>query len=96
MRLVSVEFWFVWSISGYSNVFSLFVREPGELGTDVFKMGQGNLFIKLLGKHVDTEWVFVALGPQLNLSKDLVSERVGHDKARMTHGAAKVDETTFS
>ena len=35
------------------------------------------------------------LGPQLNLSKHLVGERVGHDKARVAHGAAEVDQTAL-
>ena len=36
------------------------------------------------------------LGPQFNLSEDLVCEGVGHDKAGVAHSTAKVHQTTLS
>ena len=50
----------------------------------------------LFGEHVNTNWIFLSLCPEFNLSQDLVGERVAHDKRRMSHGTAKVYKTSFS
>ena len=43
-----------------------------------------------------TNWVLARLGPQFNLSQNLVGEGTTHDKRRMSHGAAKVNQPSFS
>jgi len=53
----------------------------------------GNFLVELLWQHVNTNGVLVVLGPEFNLSKDLVGEGVAHDEGRMAHGAAKIDES---
>ena len=40
--------------------------------------------------------VFARVSPEFNLSEDLVTETVGHDKAGMTHSTAQVDQPTLS
>ncbi len=41
---------------------------------------------------MDPNRVLVSLGPQLDLSQDLVGEGVAHDEARVAHGTAEVDQ----
>ena len=50
----------------------------------------------LFGEHVNTNWVFLSLCPEFNLSQDLVGEGVAHDKRRVSHGTAKVHKTSLS
>ena len=50
----------------------------------------------LFGEHVNTDWIFLGLCPEFNLSQDLVGEGVTHDKRRMSHGTAKVYKTSLS
>ena len=45
--LIAVEFWLVWSVNWYANVVCLLLVQFGQMGTDVIKMGEGNLFVKL-------------------------------------------------
>lgn len=59
--------------------------------TSVIKVDMKLLY--LLWQEVNTQWVFAGVGPQLNLGKDLVGERVAHHKARMAHGTAQVHQT---
>ena len=44
---------------------------------------------------MNAERVLLALGPQLNLSEDLVRKWIAHDEARVAHGAAEVHKTTL-
>ena len=44
---------------------------------------------------MDTHGVLGGVAPELNLGQDLVGERAGHDEAWVTHGTAKVDQTTL-
>ena len=44
---------------------------------------------------MNTNGILARLTPQLDLGKSLVGEGAAHDKRRMAHGAAKVNETTF-
>lgn len=50
----------------------------------------------LLRQEVHADRILLRLGPQFNLSEHLIGERVAHNKARMSHGTAKVDKTTLS
>jgi len=45
---------------------------------------------------VDSDWVLGGVAPELDLGEHLVGEGVGHDKAGVTHGTAKIDKTTLS
>ena len=49
----------------------------------------------LLGKEEDANFVLIGLCPELNLCKDLVSERVAHHEAWVTHGTAQVHQTSL-
>ena len=60
--------------------------------TPSFEVQAGDLFVELLGQHVDAERVFVGFGPERDLREDLVGERVGHDERRMAGGAAEVHQ----
>lgn len=47
------------------------------------------------GKNVDTDGVHSGLGPQLQLSKNLVGERTAHDEGRMSGRTPQVTQTSF-
>ena len=94
--LVSVMVWLVWTILRDAKIIRLFGGKFGQLDVKSSNMREGDLFIQLLGKHVDTHGVLGGVAPELNLGQDLVGEGAGHDKAGVTHGTAKVDKTTLS
>lgn len=57
-----------------------------------------DLLVKGFWKNVESELVFLwssELGPELNLSENLVGEGVGHDERWMSGGTSKVDKTSF-
>ncbi len=43
-------------------------------------MAGGNLLVKLLGQHVDTDGVLAGVGPQVDLGENLVGEGAAHDE----------------
>lgn len=49
----------------------------------------------LLWQEMDSNRVLVTICPQLNLCQHLVGEGVAHNKARVTHGTAQVDQSAF-
>lgn len=49
----------------------------------------------LLWQEMDSNRVLVTIRPQLNLCQHLVGEGVAHNKARVTHGTAQVDQSAF-
>lgn len=49
----------------------------------------------LLWQEMDSDRVFVTIGPQLDLCQHLVGEGVAHNKARVTHGTAQVDQPSL-
>ena len=53
-------------------------------------------WLHLLGQEMHADFVLIGLGPQFNLSEDLIGERVAHDEARVAHSTAQVNETTLS
>jgi len=79
-----------------AEVVRLDIGELGELDAELAKMGFSDLFVELLGQDVDTNGPGIGVGPESNLSKDLVGEGVGHDERRMASSTAKVDKTTLS
>jgi len=58
-------------------------------------MQSRDLFVKVLGQHIDFLAVISRIFPKLNLREHLVRERVRHDEARVTRCTAQVDEPTF-
>ena len=87
--------WLVWTILRDAKIIRLFGGKFGQLDVKSSNMREGDLFIQLLGKHVDTHGVLGGVAPELNLGQDLVGEGAGHDKAGVTHGTAQVDQTTL-
>lgn len=49
----------------------------------------------LLWQEMDSNSVFVTIGPQLDLCQHLVGEGVAHNKAGVTHGTAQVDQSAL-
>lgn len=49
----------------------------------------------LFGKEMHTQFVLTLLGPQFNLSQDLVGEGVTHHKTWMAVGTSQIDQTTL-
>lgn len=49
----------------------------------------------LFREYVHSNRVFTRLGPKFDLSQNLVSEGIAHDKARVTHCTPQVDKTTL-
>jgi len=61
-------------------------------------MEGGDLLIEFLGKDVDFTLlvlIVVFVGPELDLSEDLVGEGAGHDERGMSSGASEVKESTL-
>eukprot|EP00128_Syssomonas_multiformis_P016851 Colp12_sorted_trinity150504_noHs@2414 len=94
-HLVAVVLGLVGALGLDAEVGGLVVVEHGELDVELGKVETGDLLVKTLGKHVHVNLVVGVVLPQLNLGKDLVGERVGHDEGGMASGAAKVDETAL-
>ena len=42
-----------------------------------------------------TNGVFLGIGPEVNLGKDLICEWITHNEARMAHGTAKVYQASL-
>ena len=56
-------------------------------------MEPGDFFVQDLRQHVDLFFILVPVLGELDLRDDLVGETGGHDEARMTRGAAQVEQT---
>ena len=78
------------------EVIGLSLAQGGQLDVELSKVGTGDFFVELLGKHVDTERELLGGGPEGDLSEDLVGERARHDERRVTGGTAEVNETALS
>jgi hypothetical protein len=77
----------VWALDRDIEVRGLRGRQLGQLDVELGEVGTGNLLIKFLGQHVDTERELLRRGPQGDLSQDLVGERARHDERRVTSSA---------
>lgn len=65
------------------NVVSLLLLEFSELGVEGGQVESGDLLVEFLGEHVNlTVLVLVGLSvlPELDLGKNLVGERAGHNE----------------
>ena len=80
---------------GKTEVFGLILGEGGEADSQMAQMSLGDLFVQLLGQHVDADRVLAVLGPEFDLGQDLVGEGVAHDEGRVSHGASQIYETAL-
>ena len=78
-----------------TNIIGLFVGQFSNVCADSLKMQPRHLFVKVLRQHIDFLAVFLRILPELDLCEHLVSERIRHDKARVTGCTAQVDQPTF-
>ena len=58
-------------------------------------MQGSDLFVQVLGEDIHLVAVMTGIAPQLHLSQGLIGKGVGHHKARVSHGATKVDQAAF-
>jgi hypothetical protein len=86
---------FVRAIFGNSQVFCLVSRQLFKLNVQVLEVKTGNFLVQLLRQEVNTKRVFFRVLPESKLGKNLISEREGHNKRRMSRGATKVYQATF-
>jgi hypothetical protein len=108
-HLVAVDVGLEWTLDVEAKVFGLDGSELAQLNIDVLKMQKSDLLIENLGKHVNADIelaslaelnvlgseVSVATLVQVDLSKDLICERAGHDEGRMAGGTSKIDKAAF-
>src|SRR5438045_8307166 len=52
-------------------------------------------FVQLLAQNIDPNLVGIAVLPKIELRQDLIGKRIRHHEARVTSGAAEIDQTTF-
>jgi len=78
-----------------ANVLRLFVRQLRNLSANTIEVQSSDLFIEMLGQHVNLLLVLIAVVPQFDLRQYLVRERIRHYEARMAGGAAEIYQATF-
>ena len=88
IRLVAVVSGLVGSIDGDVEVLGLDIGKSSKLHTELSKVSTGDLLVELLREHVDAEREGLGVGPESDLSEDLVGEGAGHDKRRVAGSAA--------
>src|SRR5581483_3222093 len=81
-----------WAFGFDADVAGLLLRQLGELGAKLVQVQAGYFLVQFLGQVVDLLFHVLAFLPQLELGQDLVRERVRHDEAGVTRGAAQVDQ----
>ena len=81
------------TVDGDVEVLGLLIGESGELDVELSKVSASDLLVQLLGEHVNAESELTRVGPESDLSEDLVGEGARHDEGRVARRAAKVDET---
>ena len=74
-RLIAVVRRLVRPIDGEIEVRALNLRQGRELDVELGQMGPSDLFVELLGEHVNAEWECLGVCPESNLGKDLVGKR---------------------
>ena len=80
----------------HPDVVGLFLAQLGQLHVELGEVERGDLFVEVLGQHVNRVFVFARLGEQLDLRDDLVAEAVRHHEARVSGGAAEVQQATLA
>lgn len=79
------------TVDGDVKVLRLLIGEGGEFDVELSKVGTSDFLIELLGEHVNTESELVGVGPESDLSEDLVGERAGHDEGGVTSSTTRGD-----
>jgi hypothetical protein len=64
----------------------------GQLDAELVEVEGGDLFVEVLGQHVDLVLVFAVVGEELDLGQHLVGEGGAYHKARVAGGAAEIDQ----
>ena len=77
---VSVMAGFVWALLGNAQVFRLVLGQLGQFDTKGFQVSCSDLFIQFLVQHEHSNFVLSRVGPQVDLSKNLISKGAAHDK----------------
>ena len=80
--------WLVRAVDRDVEVGGLLGGERSELDVELGEVRAGDLLVELLGEHVNAELELARVRPESNLGEDLVRERAGHDKGRVTSRAA--------
>ena len=76
------------TVDGDVEVLGLLIGESGELDVELSKMSASDLLVQLLGEHVNAESELTRVGPESDLSEDLVGEGARHDERWVTGGTA--------
>ena len=87
-RLVAVVRGLVGTVDGDVKVLGLLVSERCELDVELLEVSTCDLLIELLGKHVHADRELARVGPERDLSQNLVGERARHDEGGVTSGTA--------
>ena len=98
-RLITVVVGLVGTGHGDGDVISLLLGEGGKLDTNGIKVKSSDLLVQVLGEDVHFTLlvlIVVPVGPELDLSKGLVGERVGHHERGVASGATQVHQSTLS
>ena len=59
------------SLLGQTKVVALLLGELGKVDVEGAKVGEGDLFVELLGEHVHAQRVVLGVVPQLELGQNL-------------------------
>jgi hypothetical protein len=94
--LVAIVQGLVGACDGNVEILALRLSEGRKFYVELGQMCPSDFLIEFLREHMNTEREGFGIRPESNLCEDLVGERARHDKGRMSSGAAKVDEATFS
>jgi hypothetical protein len=97
--LVAVAIGLVRTSLGYVDVSGLFVGQFGKLGIQLLQLQARNLFIEVLGQHINANRILVGtlhrFAPQLDLGDGLVGEGRGHHVGRMAGATAEIHQTAL-
>merc|ERR1711870_228894 len=94
-RSVPVSVTLEWALHADANVISLLLAELGQLCAQSRQVQICDLLIQSLGQQIDIVLVCLGLLPVLQdiqLTKDLIRERAGHDKRWMADGASEIQQ----
>lgn len=87
--------WLEWTLSWHAQILGLVGAQLGQLDVQMAQVRSGHFFVQLLWQNVDADLVLASLGPELDLSQDLIGERVAHDERWMSVSAAQVDQSAL-
>lgn len=61
-----------------AEVLSLRIAQLSQLDAEGLQVAGRDLLVQLLGQHVDADRVLAGVGPEVNLSENLVGEGAAH------------------